>query len=327
MEVIEGKLLLADGDIDFQNIPQTYKHLMLRASLRTAEAAIQSQVFGRFNNDAGATSYQYYGVHVSAANPVPFGTFNAAQALLGYACGTSAEANFYPALLLDILDYADTARACSFSFRSAFAHSGGAYQYDGGGFYRPVGAVSRLQLFYGASFLPTFKAGSRATLYGIRGENPAVALAAAGASGVFCGAKVYDVGGQVIATGAAAAAVNMDSEEFDSDGFHDNVTNNTRLTVPAGKAGKYLCYANLLGSGHSNTTQIQAELRKNGAVVAVDMQQDTGGVSHGFYPSTVLDLAVGDYVEVYGYKAGGASNMTLSGGAAYCHLGMHRVGI
>ena len=50
----------------------------------------------------------------------------------------------------------------------------------------------------------------------------------------FMGALVRKASDQLTANYTAATAVTWDSETYDTDGFHDNVTNNSRLTIPAG---------------------------------------------------------------------------------------------
>jgi hypothetical protein len=94
------------------------------------------------------------------------------------------------------------------------------------------------------------------------------------------------------------------TEEFDSNGFHDNSTNNTRLTIPSGYAGKYII------SGWLNTplgtpgSYQLLRLYKNGA------QYTTGGVREGEYFRSntgtnftnafaqTITASVGDYFEL-----------------------------
>ena len=51
----------------------------------------------------------------------------------------------------------------------------------------------------------------------------------------FSGFFVYNTANQAIST-ATATSVNFDAESIDTDGFHSNTTNNTRITIPSGKA-------------------------------------------------------------------------------------------
>src|SRR5688572_4346642 len=53
-----------------------------------------------------------------------------------------------------------------------------------------------------------------------------------------CGTRVKRASGNV-AINTTYAAVGFDAEDYDTDTFHDTVTNNSRITIPSGKDGKY----------------------------------------------------------------------------------------
>jgi len=94
-------------------------------------------------------------------------------------------------------------------------------------------------------------------------------------------------------------------ERYDTDAFHSNVTNNSRMTIPSGKAGKYLVTA--IAEFDNNTTGLrQLSIYKNGSnSVTTYLTPSTT------YPSamitSVLDLAVNDYVEIYARQTSGSS--------------------
>lgn len=120
----------------------------------------------------------------------------------------------------------------------------------------------------------------------------------------FVGAKVTTTGSQTPATGTDTA-IQFDTEGaggFDTDGFHDNVTNNTRLTIPAGKGGKYLI--NFVATFDGNATGVRdVWIRKNGSdanlVTRAGYNRQTASASGNTMATTVvLDLAAGDYIEV-----------------------------
>lgn len=94
------------------------------------------------------------------------------------------------------------------------------------------------------------------------------------------------------------------TEEFDTNGFHSTVTNTSRLTIPAGYAGKYIISGwlnNPLGTPGSYQL---LRLYKNGA------QYTTGGVREGEYfrsnigtnftnaLAQTITASVGDYFEL-----------------------------
>src|SRR5437870_3646551 len=58
--------------------------------------------------------------------------------------------------------------------------------------------------------------------------------------------------------------LNFDSESRDTDTFHDTVTNNSRLTVPAGLAGDYLVGFCITYAGSGTGKRRQGVIEKNG---------------------------------------------------------------
>lgn len=56
----------------------------------------------------------------------------------------------------------------------------------------------------------------------------------------FIGAKVYNAGTQSISDDTVTA-VTFGAEEFDTSSFHDTGSNTSRMTIPSGLDGKYLC--------------------------------------------------------------------------------------
>ena len=84
-----------------------------------------------------------------------------------------------------------------------------------------------------------------------------------------------------------------DTEYYDTDSAYD--TSNGRFTVPSGKAGKYFFCATV--AMNANYAYVRIKLRKNGTALfrGTAIRVDTSGTS----VSATINLAVGDYVEVY----------------------------
>ena len=108
-------------------------------------------------------------------------------------------------------------------------------------------------------------------------------------------------------TADTAVIVTYVNESYDTSGFHDTSTNTSRMTVPSGKAGKYLCIANYFATGGSSRFILYPY--KNGAnaggspywsYVIDNRGFGNAGANTGVW---VMDLAVGDYVEVALYSA------------------------
>jgi hypothetical protein len=118
---------------------------------------------------------------------------------------------------------------------------------------------------------------------------------AASSTPTFVGCKVTRGSAQTIAN-STWTTINWDSEVFDTDGFHDNATNNSRLTIPTGKGGKYLI--NLQARFDTNATGIRALIiNKNGTnEYQLMIVPATSGDRSLIAVSTVLNLVAGDYV-------------------------------
>jgi len=96
-------------------------------------------------------------------------------------------------------------------------------------------------------------------------------------------------------------------ERYDTDGIHDNVISNSRLTCQT--AGKYLIVANISWAGNAAGYR-RLNIWKNGAVWL--NQIGANAPDAGFLSvecATIYDLIVGDYVEVRVYQnCGGVLN-------------------
>jgi hypothetical protein len=109
--------------------------------------------------------------------------------------------------------------------------------------------------------------------------------------------------------------INFDTETFDVGGYHSNVTNNSRLTVPAGKAGYYQINASINfaedGAGrryvalYKNGVSIAYATRTN-AISSAQMWTSVSGTAYG---------AEGDYFTVAAFQNSGIA--LSSGGSAF----------
>lgn len=87
------------------------------------------------------------------------------------------------------------------------------------------------------------------------------------------------------------------SESFDTNTFHDNVTNNSRLTIPTGMGGVYQISVNGKVNGSVGYTQTGVQLFKNWTLLTVGW----GGYDQwipGFSMSEIENCSAWDYFEV-----------------------------
>jgi len=151
---------------------------------------------------------------------------------------------------------------------------------------------------------------------------PSWASASANAVGVFC----Y-IDNNAIALSTTFTDFNFTDEYFDTDGFHDNTTNNNRLTVPAGLGGLYIVLARINFDTINVKIQVQFRWHKNGAGTI-------GGYWFSVYeannPDNYLNmitferLNAGDYLTLQGKRqtAQGGCRITGNGDG----FGMIRIG-
>jgi hypothetical protein len=103
-----------------------------------------------------------------------------------------------------------------------------------------------------------------------------------------------------------------DAEDYDTDSYHDNSTNNTRITIPAGLAGYYMCWCDINWSD-SAVGKMHTYFTKNGGVIWAGVLPGlyvapwnatgtaSGPTSHLAAP---IYLAEGEYVELLFYPYG-----------------------
>jgi len=161
-------LLAADAaNIDFQNIPQTYAHLLLAGAVRTTAAVLLDSLFMRINGDAGA-SYHTHGV-LGSNNTVSAFSLVAGQSLsIAGMPGASAPAGIQGKFMLWMPGYtrANGAGWVSVAWALTGGTAAGFNNMLRGGHWAGSTAVNRLTVLSTAGQLAS---GSRVTLYGLRG--------------------------------------------------------------------------------------------------------------------------------------------------------------
>jgi len=129
--------------------------------------------------------------------------------------------------------------------------------------------------------------------------------AASGGTSTFVGCRVTNSTDQSIPN-ATRTVVTFDTETFDTDGFHSTSTNTGRMTIPAGKAGKYLVTGNVTFATNSTGAR-EIYLFKNGSFYSQVFAVATSAGSSGNAIPDIVSLAVGDYVEIRVEQSSGGS--------------------
>ena len=138
--------------------------------------------------------------------------------------------------------------------------------------------------------------------------------AAAAGGATFVGCKVYKITTNQSVADSTSTVITFNAEEFDTDGFHDNATNNSRITIPTGKGGKYL----LIGASQISASTAGTRgmtIFKNGATVLLDNHQHapTPSISYRGVLTGVVNLVATDYVELQVTQYSGGSLDVVAG--------------
>jgi len=127
----------------------------------------------------------------------------------------------------------------------------------------------------------------------------------------FSGAVITQGSAQTIANGTSTT-INFDTEILDVGGYHDNATNNSRLTIPAGKTGYVLLHGKVNMTANA-TGASEAFIMKNGGAISGNTYKNTAS----FYASpmvTIISSCVpGDYFQIGMYQDSGGNLNTISG--------------
>jgi len=130
----------------------------------------------------------------------------------------------------------------------------------------------------------------------------------------YVGANVYSGVTQAIATGGGFQAIAFDTVVEDRGGFYSAAAN-TRLTIPAGRAGRYIAYAAHALDANA-TGNRQAEIRLNGTTqlgAQAVMNMDTSAAPQPLILVPPRNYAAGDYLTTSLYQTSGVALNRLAG--------------
>jgi len=154
----------------------------------------------------------------------------------------------------------------------------------------------------------------------------ATGLKWAGASSPTAVGVAFRLGSSFSLANSTDTIVNWDTEEFDTDSFHSTVTDTSRLTVPVGKAGKYVfgCNATFDANG---TGLRNIAVRLNGStIIATNTAWNTS--ASGNAGATIIRayvFAENDYIELRAFQSSGGT-LSLLGGTSANQFFMYYLG-
>lgn len=112
-------------------------------------------------------------------------------------------------------------------------------------------------------------------------------------------------------TTSTFTAVSFDTNIYDTYSGHSTTVNNSRYTAQV--AGIYLCIGQVAFAGNATGVRI-AQLYKNGSSTPGQQQMNNSGASNATVAvaSALVQMAVGDFVQVFGFQASGGSLATVT---------------
>jgi hypothetical protein len=161
----------------------------------------------------------------------------------------------------------------------------------------------------GSSAVTRLGIGSAGQVLTVASGVPSWATPASGST--FSGVSLTKSVSQTLSNNTATA-ITFDTESLDTNSYHSTSTNTSRITIPTGKAGKYLVFGHI--AFNQNATSFRRiTFYKNGSSVAGFYT----GTTSGNFPTitaytAIMNLAEGDYVEMYGIQNSGG-DLTVRG--------------
>lgn len=129
------------------------------------------------------------------------------------------------------------------------------------------------------------------------------APAAASTKGCYFGNDLL----QSMTSGTLTAVAFGGTDDWDTDGYHDPASNNTRITIPAGLGGYYLITAQAAWANFNADTRIAIRLNGSSYIALQDVGDDNLRAQTLI---KVQDLDAGDYIEmVVRQNSGTAQNL------------------
>ena len=149
----------------------------------------------------------------------------------------------------------------------------------------------------------------------------------AGGGSTFAGCLATISGSQTISNGVQTKKTFTGTDTFDTDGFHDPSSNDSRITIPTGMGGYYLIYAQVNWDASTSGRRIIILLKNNTS--SLRSLEGFSTATNTVYPvtaiMTVANLSAGDYIEVELLQTSGG-NLNTDNGVSGSQFGVVKLG-
>jgi hypothetical protein len=170
-ELIASEILTtSESSITFSNLGDysaTYKHLQLRYVARSSYAGNGESMYFRFNGDTG-NNYSHHRMYGTGSSVASVGTSSTSYINVGFIASGTGSSTF-GAGVVDVLDtYSMTKNKTTRSLNGVHITTGAHLVSLGSGARYNTASITSIDLF--SETASNFVAGSRFSLYGIKGE-------------------------------------------------------------------------------------------------------------------------------------------------------------
>jgi hypothetical protein len=153
------------ASIDFTSIPSTYQHLQIRGIARDARALAQDSMNIKYNNDSGNNYMQYHELYADGSTTASYaGSTSGAYMSLDRIAGNTAGASMFGAVIIDLLDYANTNKYKTQRWLGGTDQNGSGIMAFGSGLWMSTSAVNQITLTGSSA---NFSQYSSFALYGV----------------------------------------------------------------------------------------------------------------------------------------------------------------
>lgn len=139
--------------------------------------------------------------------------------------------------------------------------------------------------------------------------------------------KAYSSTAQSIANGTSSTTLTLDTEIIDTDGGHSTVTNTSRYTAQTAGlyyVSGYCCIGPTTGST-TGTRTIQIFLNGGGVTGSAVQAAPSPLNGTGVFTATLVQMNVGDYVEIAFWQNSGGSQSTSTTNALVSTMNLWRI--
>jgi hypothetical protein len=151
-------------EILFNSIPQTYKHLQVRALVRNNRAAFASNTYFRFNGDTG-NNYAFHAMYGTGSTTGAYGG-TSANVMLATDPSGSFTSNSFAGQIYDILDYTNTNKNKTVKIVLGFDGNGSGEIHIASDLWMNTSAISSIRFFPNSGEYVQY---TQFALYGIKG--------------------------------------------------------------------------------------------------------------------------------------------------------------